>query len=429
MTNSFSKALWVAVNIFLLSLTITSCDKPEDINLTPEEVDTSLLNLEKTVMITPSATVVTVDSIRTDNLSRFAIGTNYEPVFGNTWASFATSFSLPNDGLNFDGVDSFESVVLNVVYGGADAYFGDLSQKQSFIVYELNETLNTTDTFYSNHKLSYLRKIGTWNGNLQPGENFLSINLDKELFQEKFLNTTADSLTNSGAFQKFFKGIAIVPSDTFSNNEGAIIYILRESSDQERQTNISFNYNNTSQVITLLNTNKCVNVYRHDYNKGSIKIGENSDKIYAQPLAGVKTNIVFPKLKDLKNKGNLAIHKAVLKLSLSTYHMNVTPPGRILVTGANENLDNTIIPDLLTLTGDLIEDNGTEYYEISLTRYIQETLTKMNENPDYMDYGVNILIPSDNPPDNPLIANPLVVENNEGNPDVQLTIFYTKVEE
>ena len=92
------------------------------------------------------------DSIGTKNVRYALLGSINDPVFGLTEAGFYTQFRFSAAGQNFGTAPVFDSLVLQLTL--ADAY-GDTTTWQTVHVYELTDTISTSESYYSYSTLSH----------------------------------------------------------------------------------------------------------------------------------------------------------------------------------------------------------------------------------------------------------------------------------
>jgi hypothetical protein len=426
----FSILKKVLILAFFLPLLFNACDNP----------DTYLLDVEHTEdrfdyrhgIDTFSVVMRSIweDSLVSDELTRNLLGTYKNDTFGQVSAHIYTEFRLPAEQINFGTNLEIDSIVLRINYKGPDFIFGKNDALQSIKVFELNESMYLDSFYYSTRSFSYdPLEIGSWTGKFNPADSVLTIHLN-EVFKNKLLSASPLQLNDDIAFLQFFKGLAIKAEDV--NGQGAIAYFLLHNS----RSNISIYYHNLQDtgLVRFLINSYCArhNQYVHDYQSSLVQQQINSasffeEKVYLQPMAGIRAEIQFPYLKNLVDSGFIAIHKALLDfpVDMNSPYKDRLPASLILLTSnqANQNIN---IADRYESHYGGTYDPVNQIYRFGITRYVQQLLKDYYENPGSVnDFGLRLIIPSDNP----VIANPLILKNHDlsGIQFIKLRVYYTKL--
>ncbi len=297
-----------------------------------------------------------------------------------------------------------DSAVLSIVYS-AGQYYGSLNP-QKFKVYEVSEKMYKDSTYYSNRMLQYSTELGS--AYLTPRPNpakdsvmidtlkyppHLRIHLDKNFFQGFLDNTTFYS--SNTALQNYFQGLYIASSTGAPAGQGAIYYMDMTHT----YTRLTLFYHNTTDTTSYhfgVSKDACARFahFEHDYSSApEIMAQLNSlsnvqkDKVFVQPMAGVRTKITLPYLKDLFKNGKIVINKAELILpvdptSISGADTIYSPHPKLVATIADSLLGPVIMADYFEgapyFGGDYNATN--KEYRFNIARHIQQVLNGTKEN-------------------------------------------------
>lgn len=394
---------------FLLSLIVlaVSCKKktPEDIGL-PILPGHDLLNAQFTDTLTLITHTVADDSIPTKNVAPMLLGNMNDPVFGISKASIFTQVTLVKANPVF-GTATLDSAVLSIVYSSGQ-YYGTLSA-QKFKVYEVTEALSKDSTYYSNRMVQYGAELGSayLTPNLTSSVTIthddtitypphLRIRLDKDYFQKFLEPSFASNYTGNDVFQPVFKGLYIASSTGAPTGQGGIFYMDQSNS----YTRITLYYHNATDTTSYYfgfskdATFPRFSHFEHDYSAAAeIKTQLNSgntiqqDKVFVQPMGGVRTKITMPYLNDLFSLGKIVINKAELILpvdpaSLPASDSIYIPHPKLVATIADSALGPVIMPDYFEgatyFGGDY--DADKKEYRFNIARYLQQVLSGKREN-------------------------------------------------
>lgn len=392
----------------LIALAV-SCKKktPEDIGL-PILPGEDLLNASFTDTITLITHTVYDDSLKTDEVTPLLLGNMNDPVFGVSKASIFTQISLSKSNPVFGINPQLDSVVLSLVYSSGQ-YYGALDP-QKFKVYEVSQSLYRDSIYYSNRMLQFSTELGS--AYVKPKPNsakdsvmvdtikyppHLRIHLDKNFFQNFLTSPTyTASYTGNAAFQKVFKGLYISSSSGLPSGQGAIMYMDLVHT-YSRVTMFYHNKTDTTSLHFVISNSACARFthFEHDYSFATeIKSQVNSadsiqkDVVFVQPMAGVRTKVTMPYLKDLYNNGKIVINKAELIMpvdpsSIILMDSIYVPHPKLVATIADSALGPLIMPDYFEgatyFGGDY--DAAKKEYRFNIARYVQQILNgkKVNQ--------------------------------------------------
>lgn len=380
---------------------VPSCKEPElvGIEVLPDDgygvawVDT----------FTVEMSTITDDSVITSNTtsSIYLLGEMNDPDFGTTRAEFYTQFRLPSANLTFLSGAQVDSVVLNVVYGGA---YGDVSKYggiQRFGVYPLEDVIYDSTTYYSN----VTRNIGSTplaqirvrpnivsdfflGADTVPVPPSLRIRLDNTLGQQILQADPLSTLTADTAFSKVFKGLAIVPENaSLPVGQGGIIYLNLASG----YTRLELYYTDTSAKKLFFPINalcaahtRIVHQHLPSIVLDNTTAGEQVG--YLKSMGGLKMRLKFPHLLKLKEQGTVVINRAevVLPLQIGDFS-KYGPPISVNAKESDSTGRSLFIIDDFEIEGHL----GGEYrpttkdYVINVARHIQAVLNRPESRPYY----------------------------------------------
>lgn len=378
-----------------------SCKKktPEDIGL-PILPGGDLLNASFTDTLTLITHTVADDSLRTDEAAPLLLGNMNDPIFGVTKASIYTQFVLSKANPQFGTDPQLDSAVLSVVYSSGQHY-GPLTP-QKFKVYEVSDMLYKDSVYYSNRMKAYSTELGS--AYIAPNVTdsvsvdtlryppHLRIRLDHDFFQEFLDGKDPSFYSGNSVFQSQFKGLYIASSTGAPVSQGSILYMDMTHT----YTRITLFYHNTTDTTSYffgIPSSTCARFshFEHDYSGASeITMQLNSsadiqkDKVFVQPMAGVRTKVTMPFLMDLFKAGKVVINKAELVLSAdpTTDTTNYPAHPKLVATIADPKLGPVIMPDYFEgatyFGGDY--NSATKEYRFNIARYIQQVLNGTREN-------------------------------------------------
>jgi hypothetical protein len=389
------------ITLFLLFSVLfasISCKKDmSSIGLNIKDRD-DLLNAVFTDTATLIAYSVLEDSLNTTGLVFNFLGFVKDEIFGSTTASIYTQLYPSGNNVNFGDAPQLDSIVLTLRYTGA--FFGDTLNPFAIQVYELDEEISATDTFFSNSSLAHKGINLTYVPNfvLYPTPNtkvrldtvydaHLRIRLDDALGHHFLQN--ASEMSTPAAFKSFFKGLFICAEP--SRNNGSLVNFTLNNAlsgiqlyykDNDEAKRFSFVINRNQDAVRFSN-------YQLNHELGDPRFVRQvlekdtvlgKEKLYVQSMGGVKTKILFPHLKALKDK-RIVINKAELVITNIGDNLEIYPlPRQLGLQGVNRNGTVVRLPDDV----DASYFGGTlnkEEYRFRITRYVQDIILRDNFQP------------------------------------------------
>ena len=378
--------------LFIIACTtIFSCKDPDVVGLDVQPPGDKI-NLVYTDTALVRAYTVREDSLRTDEVSLYLLGSYTDSAFGRTDAGIFAQALLPSANVNLGMGLILDSLVLTLAYNG---YYADTFPAQAFHVYRLTEDMHLDSGYFSNKTFQYDPvEVGSVTLNPAPGDTVLRIPLDTALGNE-LLQMAADSqLTTNSNFLTLFKGLYIKADPLFSG--GGIFYFNLLSS----QSGLRLYYQNAtadSQSFNFVFSSGSARMthFVHDYstatfNQQLVDSTYADSLVYVQSMAGVKTKIRFPNLKNFMADGIIAVNKAELEITVIDNSDNrLAVPPKLLVLGINAEGNPVFLPDQLETSsyygGSF--DGTNRKYKFNIARYVQNVLTGTSE-----DYGLYLAV-------------------------------------
>lgn len=407
------KVLVLSAIFFLIGA--VGCKK--DGKLTPD-FDNGGLNVHFVDTFTIYTSLELDDSLRTDFSLLNPLGLYDDPIFGPMSSSIYTQVLLNGINVDFGNNIEVDSIVLTLDY---EKVYGYEKAPMNINVYEITEDLSSSNEYYSNTKTAHATTpIATKkfvpnlvdnvtilhdSSTLNP---HLRIRLPDSLANRIISN---DPYPNNSSLLSVFKGLYITTVDSVTNfnfNKG-------------RGSIITFDLNSALSTITLyyhklpknhgggslgykpLKYDFTINTsavkycrFDHDYTGTDIEAHLNNlptkDTLisYVSALAGVKTKIEIPFVKNLAEDGNVIINKAEVEITVEggTEGNFDTPLESISLVGINENGDDVFLPDFfegLDYYGGTY-DTQTKKYKFNIARHINDLVNANGGN-----YGMYIV--------------------------------------
>jgi hypothetical protein len=348
-----------------------------------------------------------IDSISSSNAPLSLFGSLRDPVFGVTTASFSTSFRLSLASHSFGENPGIDSLILAFRLG---EFYGDSLATQTMKVYELTEQLNGDTTYYSNSVVEYSPNmladyefVPNFNDSIIVGKDTIPPQIRVSLtgltseLSDKLLNATDDQMSSNEDFGNLFYGLRVEAEPTMS--DGCILYLdlLDDLSNltiyyhNDEEDSLSYRYALTSNSVRFGN-------FDQDYDQASMDfkaqvIEEDTilgQKIcYIQPMAGIRTVIFFPFIKEYFKDKDVSIAEARLFLEGVEESPGLEPPPKIIAARFTE--DGNIVALQEQFEGEeffggfyVAEEN---HYWFRITNYIQNLMRE-----DVTDYGLDIFV-------------------------------------
>jgi hypothetical protein len=389
------------------------------------------------------STLVREDSLRTDLAIYHLLGLYNDPFFGTKSSSIYTQLTLTGSNVDFGVSPTLDSVVLTLKYQGL---YGDTTTPMSVDVYELTTELSSSTDYYSNSYIAHdvtplASKTFVPNATDSVSiafdtivrEAHLRINLGST-FGNKIIagdiNGTNDLVDNT-TFQQYIKGLYITTSDSVTSTsllpgDGSIAYFDMNSAI----STVTVYYNDTSNYEFTINSGTVkYSRFAHDYTGTDIDKHLTNNPLrdttvsYISTMAGVKTKLIIPNIKDIIKDGNVVINKAELEIPIeigSEGSFDEALP-TIAVVGIDESGNSVFIPDFfegLSYYGGSL-DVPTNTYTFNVTQYLHQLVY---DTP--VDYGMYLISSGSS-----ITANRSVIGSWHNNSSkIKLNITYSKLQ-
>jgi len=457
---------WAA--IFFLFAVFTACEKPEGsvgIDLQPDD---DLLNVSGIDTFTVTAISLPEDSVRTDGVTAGMVGAYMDPIFGYSKASHYTEIRLTSSNPVFFTEGSslenlvVDSLILNLAFelGQGVPIYGS-SGAQFFQVFEVDDSLDVTEPYYSSQSLSVLENDLVLEGNNLVTPNYrdssivdnvafrpsIRLPLNEDLAQRIFDASAGDGLSAT-EFLDVIKGLKVTVDENAGgvnlSNTGIISFnSFLGTSRMELYYRDTLTTEDDPDPDTLFydfeirsNTGK-FNSFEHDFVRGGDpslirQVVSGSDEpakqmLFAQSSGGVKLRVDLPYIERLREVEGVAVAKAQLILPVNSKSGGrYPPPERLLLFGLDENGDAFLLDEFLQdaqnfTVIDGAFDQGNDRYRFFITRFIQQVLTREKE-----FHGLEIVVQRASTTANRVILNGAEYPNSE-NPEenLRLEILFT----
>jgi hypothetical protein len=386
----------------LLVVAFTACNKYDDLGTTilPESDNLSLVFTDTATIIT---TTVHEDSLRSNGFTGFPVSYNIvgslnEPIFGRTKASAYMQMNLSK--LSFDYGDSAtaDSLILCLTL---NSYYGDTTSPMHFKIYRMESLINIDSGYYTSTTLPASTLIGDAIVTVNPKDSLseygvkkkphIRIPLDMALATELISKSGGPEYLTNSAFINYFNGIYITAE---SVNDPGCMFVFDYKNAQSKMA-LYYKYNVDSDSLSFNYTFDELarfNHYDHDYYAGSevyqalndITVGSNYT--YVQSMAGVKTKVNLPYLKNyFANNPSMVINNAVLVFKAEANNLYaphaLTALSYVDADGKSQSFEPDNREAANSADGTYLSTPGE--YRFNITRYINQVMKGTRT-----DYGV-----------------------------------------
>lgn len=420
------------------AISLFSCNKPSETGSDIVGNNDGNLNVFYTDTFQLTTYSKEVDSMKTNGLTRYLLGSYHDDVFGVTNAAIYTQLRLSSNDIDFGPNPVCDSIVLSLVYDGIHA---DENAQHTIYVHELDDDLyidsnyyhfdernvNSTPVGQGSYKFNYEDSVSIDGEKAKPQ---LRIKLDNSFAQKIFSKSGQIELSDNDNFKDFIKGLRI-SADKINSPGGSIGYFNLLDAQSEMRIYYS-NDDNDSLNIGFLINNSCAmhSTYDHfDYVDADVDVQNqilNSDTslgqqtFYLQSLGGIKGYIKFPNIKDLVDSGIVAINRAEIVIDVDP---NSTSsdflPNSLALVRINESGTDVFLDDYIEGTnyfGGILEDNQ---YKMNVSIFVQKLLTG-----EYENNGLHLFITG-----SAISADRAILNGPEANSgkSMKLRIYYSKI--
>lgn len=402
----------LALMIGTLLLAFAACKK------SPETIGNNLISDNDYINVYYTDTVSIechsyFDSVSTRNTSNALLGSMKDPIFGTSEAGFYSQFRLSLAGQSFGDDPIVDSLVLQLSIAN---YYGDTNVIQTVHVYELADTLSTSESYY-NHSTVAVNPIDYANSyqfSPRPRTTMHALGTDtvnhaiiriplSDVLGDYLIHLDSTDYSQPDYFKESFKGL-YVTCDPVSQ-PGAITYI---NMTDNTNTLLQLYYHNAATPekpmrydYYVTSSDTYFNHIDHDYSQGSSEFVDQlvngntaagQQTVYLQTMGGVRTRLFMPNLDhwcDSLEGSHIIINKAKLILPVNEMMVDSVfrrPTGFVLV-GFNADSTTYLLPDYYEgssyFGGSYVESEQAVVFRIS--EYMQKTIMKEKEN-----YGLSL---------------------------------------
>jgi len=436
----------------LISLfTLSACENPSGIGLdeNPGRNFYGILNdtvtLKTVTVRDDSALTASFDlnqNTNTPAISVYQLPFGYlkDPVLGETQADVAFDLARSDGDVRLPANAQIDSAVLILRYG--TSFVGDsLSSTYQVEVKQLDEVYNPLTAYYASkkwtvkdavvgsaqiHHFNLTDSVGitlrssTGTDSAARVAPQLRIKLDNN-FISALLSSSLDSATvnTESGFRSHVKGFYLTTNTSAQEGMGGLATLLNETSASGNLNGIEISYRTTdtegktdtvskrfpivipsSYSYASTMTSSVSRIFSTQVQNALANRSVNQTTVYAQSLGGLRTQISFPYLEQLKGK-KIAINKAELVVYVDEDQLgDISPAPRLTLYRSDIAGTNRPIPDgdarpspdprsefvragPYALGG--FYDKNQKRYIFSLTSYIQDILLgKMQNSPVYI---------------------------------------------
>jgi hypothetical protein len=396
------QSLWFALFSTIL-LFAASCSEPDPLGLEVQP-PADKINISFTDTVSVVSWVLREDSVASTKTSLTLLGSYYDPAFGITTAGFYSQFVLSRLNVLFENA-TIDSVVLCLPYSG---YYGNTGSPLSIQVYEMDEAMSSGQVYYSNK--SFLCKTK----DLANGYTFFphpddSITLDTgkaaahlripldPSFGQHFLDAASSVYVSNEAFMPFFKGLYVTASQASQSGDGSILYFNPLS--KAVPARLTLFYNDSLHFSFDINSScTWANRFAHEYPAPSVAFSLLADSATGQqtcalkPMAGLRTKLYFPHLKNFANERKVVINKAELIIPVDKEMFpadTLLPPAKLALAGVSSTGGAFFLLDQYEGEAyfDGVYRSSEKKYVFNLARYVQQVIDGSID-----DYGLYLMV-------------------------------------
>ena len=339
------------------------------------------------------AEIEKIDSLSTKAASRSLVGDLNDPIFGNSNLSFYTQLGLTSNSTKWGEGASIDSIVLQMIYSG---FYGDTLTPLTIKVHEVTESLSgDSTTYYSNTTFAHGEELANYTFSPKPrtlsniDDDSLSVAVVRipinNSLGEKFISNESQFTSNAN-FMKYFNGLYVSCEPT--NGTGSICYFNLLNTKSYLRVYYHNNYDTTFYDFNVSDKYIRFNHFEHNYNTASAPITfndtTNSQYLYVQSTAGVRSRLTFPNLAKWANdmNTNVLINEAKLIMTGANGMINgvnndtamFSQPDQLIVVKAKEDGSYSILPDQLVGTSyyNGMYDSKTDQVWFRISEYVQD---------------------------------------------------------
>ena len=391
------------LTLFVALIAFASCKKLPDIGSSLQP-NSSFIKVAFSGKHDIVAETEHIDSLSTKASSLSLVGDLNDPIFGNSNLSFYTQLGLTSNSIKWDEGATTDSIVLQMIYSG---YYGDTLTPLTLKVYEVAESMSGDSmTYYSNTSFAHGEELANYTFSPRPRTRgnidddslttaVVRIPIDNAL-GEKFISNESQFASNT-AFMNYFNGL-YVSCEPVSGTGSICYFNLLNTKSYLR---IYYHSDNDTTFYDFNVSDKYIrfNHFDHDYTTAQAPIvfddTTNSQYLYVQSTAGVRSRLTFPNItqwaKDMNT--NVLINEAKLIMTGANGMINgvdndtlmFSQPAQLVVVKAKEDGSYSILPDQLVGTAyyNGMYDPKTDQVWFRISEYVQDLVLADSDAENY----------------------------------------------
>lgn len=421
--------------VMLFILAISCNESPNELSIGENFIEsTTEISIVDTFAIEVSTVIL--DTLIGNASGTSLVGTFEDKYIGKVSSSSYFQLGIPTNISSMQLEERYDSVTLVLSYNGYS--YGDTTQLQSLLVYQLDESIVTDDNSIITTKTKfnyYSTPIGSLSYRPIPNGSVdtLSIKIKDDLglgLIDKILNSS-EVMESSVNFNNYFKGLVIKSDEShsgaiigFNSEEGSIKLVLHTTIEDVTSENYSYEfplYNYGMQFNNIefdLSTTELNNLISQKDELSGDQIGGLA---FLQGGIGLTLKVTFPTLSELLLFDRGTIMNASFSLSLLNNSFTQEDLPTYLyaygINRLNNIISNSGVVTFSSLTID--EDYNEELtYNFDMTNYLVEELSDQYVDPEN---GIMITLPQGNKASN--FSQVIFNTTNQNN---KLKLYYVK---
>ncbi|WP_316737937.1 DUF4270 domain-containing protein [Pedobacter aquatilis] len=414
--------LTLLIGLFLFA----SCKNPNGVGLDVDPnsaIQGTLVNDQLVSSQTVKEPVLT-----TSRLAALPFGYMVDPIFGKTESSVGMTVQLPGTETSLDFTSATLDSAVLVLNLGTQFYGDTATSKYSVDVYQLSSALtkykssdviahnstllgNFNNRIFPNTKVKVTEVVTSGKDTVRTMTPQIRIPLNKAFIQSTILSLPTTGTSSNSKFIEYFKGLYAEINKSTSTGTGGVAFLDFASSNSYLQ--LVYRKPNTTSGVDTLSKNFVIGAgavsanIKHDYTGTAIQTQLDNPAVqygvtYLQGLAGVRTKISFPTLKNFTSVyGKAVINKAelVVDLSAGTYALPFAPSQRLSLYRWDIAEQEVNVPDRDQSTSNYAGDPRAKadaafggYYDSLKNRYVFNVTAYVQDIIDgtKIDYGTFI---------------------------------------
>ncbi|MGF1924247.1 MAG: DUF4270 family protein [Bacteroidia bacterium] len=440
----------------LLLLSIISACRKNDSSI--DFIDDETIGVTLLDTFTVRASTMLLDSLSTSGSGTILLGQIDDPAFGKIECSTYFPLQAANTFPEFTKTSRFDSLKLSFEYGGY--HYGDTTKIAGFDVFQLSQEIkpqfnpkafdpdeksliSASGALYNNSKVAYTNNsLGKIQLKIKPrSKDSVNIKLDQQFGENLFaLIYNKDAKTsNQEEFNKYFKGLAIIPSGPDMNSVASyrtgslkmrVYYSEPDAAGFRVSKNLVFKVVDSTKQFNRIAADRSATVLKDlSYTNRQISSKLTSNRAFIQAGIGIATKINFPHLQTFLKLNSKVINKAELLIEIPGNPASQLLPPKDL---------NLILADLKDKPQEVLRNSFKQGDQFALLqnassglpyagRYIfdlTEHLDKLRKSKNNVDVSLLLSVPISKL--NKSLERTLIGGPGDSKATIKLNIFYTQ---